>query len=779
MAKIKAPFNFVPLNDKVYFPEWADKISHDIPFKEGESGIISLRITAQTPLFVCNGNEDNSFCKTPNDTYFIPSTSIKGAIRNVLETMSFGKMTQMENEKFYIRDLSNGSDGTFYRDKIKPENIHCGWLKMEDEKNYTLQDCGLPWRISAKALDGKFGIGLMDFVKDNKKLKEDSNRTAKTKYDLFQSCNLTCKFSSDKELRKTLKVGNRQFVKFDDDGAEGIIVFTGQPSARKQSNTYNKKGERKWEGKFYEFVFPTKIEKTISIDKYLVKEFISIHKNSIDYTDLWKKKLFNKEPIPVFFTYNQDEVDSLGLSYMYKYPAYNSIYDAVPEDMLNKDKLDLSECIFGTIDGIGEALKGRVSFSHAMSIDSPKVIDEQKYVLSTPHPSFYPLYLGNGQTWNSETIRIAGRKRYPVRNKIMKSTDGTSDMLSCFIPLDKGSVFECKLRFHNLKPVELGALLSALTFHNNSECSHSLGMGKPYGFGRVKIEVIDFDSSKYLAEFEREMETFDKNWKDSFKELLAMAKGIPGGKENEFEYMKMSTNSKDNEFKIAKEEYSKGSQLGTFTQIINNNVPHAKYIGNVKPNAERRNIEAKLQEEYRKKQESYGKYSSLINQAKDALKINDFENAEKHLLEAEKYTISKDEIEEFRANIRKTQEDIRDSNISKADELAKEAKTFYDAKDYQNAKAKYEEAHNLGVKNFDVDIQKCEQAISMTGQTFEEYLEKAKMQSSGAFTGYIKKWTQDLTDDDKKLVIGKIEKFIEGKNKNKVKDWNKLLADYK
>lgn len=99
---IKAPFNFVPLNEKVFFPNWADQVSHDIPFSDGESGVIELELEAMTPIFVRNGhtkedaeakNDDYiSFSKDSDGNYFIPATSVKGMIRNVLEIISFGKM---------------------------------------------------------------------------------------------------------------------------------------------------------------------------------------------------------------------------------------------------------------------------------------------------------------------------------------------------------------------------------------------------------------------------------------------------------------------------------------------------------------------------------------------------------------------------------------------------------------------------------------------------------------------------------------------------------------
>jgi len=52
MPEVKAPYNFVPLNEKVFFPDWADLVSHDIPFKNGLSGKIELEITAETPIFI-------------------------------------------------------------------------------------------------------------------------------------------------------------------------------------------------------------------------------------------------------------------------------------------------------------------------------------------------------------------------------------------------------------------------------------------------------------------------------------------------------------------------------------------------------------------------------------------------------------------------------------------------------------------------------------------------------------------------------------------------------
>ncbi|MDD3945356.1 MAG: hypothetical protein PHS38_11660, partial [Bacteroidales bacterium] len=68
MEYIKAPFNFVPVSSEVYYPGWADQISHDIPFSDGISGKISITIEAKTPIFIRDSKSKTEFCHimTPN-----------------------------------------------------------------------------------------------------------------------------------------------------------------------------------------------------------------------------------------------------------------------------------------------------------------------------------------------------------------------------------------------------------------------------------------------------------------------------------------------------------------------------------------------------------------------------------------------------------------------------------------------------------------------------------------------------------------------------------------
>ena len=183
----------------------------------------------------------------------------------------------------------------------------------------------------------------------------------------------------------------------------------------------------------------------------------------------------------------------------------------------NKENLDLAECIFGTTDkensGKKLCLRGRVHFSHikcdkevCMSTDETSIT----LALNGPKPSYYPLYLtqkyninGKLEDKNSsynvynENAVLNGWKRYVLRNGIWKKTSQDNDNVNSVLhPLNRGSEFTGKIIFHNLRREELGALLSALTFHGKEGTFHQIGQGKPYGLGKVKLEIISLDIDK-------------------------------------------------------------------------------------------------------------------------------------------------------------------------------------------------------------------------------------------------------------------------------------------
>lgn len=750
---IKAPFNFVPLADQVYIPNWGDKISHDIPFCDGLSGTLKIKISAQSPIFIRDGHVADEeegvleFCHTADNRYYIPATSVKGALRNVLEIISFGKMTQVQNQSFGIRDLSPGTDGKFYRNKVKISNVRCGWLRLE-KGQYLLDDCGTPWRISPKRIDEHFHKRLNDFIRSEENFREDENRTAKKKYEMFHGCDLRGTFVSDSEFMEgNFNAAGRRIVTFNDSGRSGTIVFTGQPGARKRSS-----------GKYFEFVFPDEVvNENIVVDPFTFKAFETIHQNSPDYAEFRKGELKRGMRIPVFFIFNKDQsVDAIGLSYMFKYPAYNSIYNGIPINLLDRSHMDLSECIFGQTMGV-EPLKGRVQFTTAFLQGQPSFHADLTMALSKPHPSFYPLYLGNGQSWNNATVRIAGRKRYPVRNSI-NGNDATDAMTRTIRPLNPGAEFMEYIHFYNLRPIELGALISAITFCGHADCSHSLGQGKPLGFGRVKLTIeetevkdihhADYDMSMVENVFSTEMNARIPGWSSSIqlRELFAMAKGIPTERDSDFVYMHMSTTRTENEFESAKDAYRRGEQLGSFTQILNRSVPRSEPKPNVAENQRRVELETFLEAERQKMLERQRELEQL-------------------------------RIKQEQAKLQQQKEEEETALREEARALSEKADEARSNKQYAEAIALYNEAASYGFDTYQTLIGLCQdeinKSIAVSESDIETYLSGVKIASINAFATNLKKrhGGNPITETDVPAIVKKLNDALEAMSKGDKKKW--------
>lgn len=762
---IKAPFNFVPLNERPYLAEWADHISQDIPFKDGISGTVKLKIEAKTPIFIGdkepeNDNAVREFCHVAipeGKKYFIPGSSVKGMVRNVMEILSFGKMRQVQNQSFGIRDLSNGQDGLFYRGKVTVRNVLCGWLRWENGA-YLVNDCGIPWRISAEELDGEFNMGLQAFITDGQNFRSDTNKTAKKKYDMFYATRrsdeaLTDYFSKDGDLR--INAGGRSFVRFAQGGKRGTIVFTGQPGVRRQ--VFNRaRNKEVWSGKFFEFVFPDEVQRyDVPVPENVFQAFEFIHQNSSDYIDFRKRELKSGKEIPVFFITDADgNIESMGISYMFKYPAFNSVYNGIPFSLLSPDGSDLCECVFG-FTGPDQSLKGRVQFSPAMLSGEARYHADTRLALASPHPSYYPLYLGGGQTWNSGSIRIAGRKRYPVRRNVYPN-QGTDNMTRTIRPLQAGSVFEGYVRFHNLRPVELGALLSAIDFCQRETCRHSLGQGKPLGYGSVQVSITEADM-RYIdgrpctplearEAFCSEMEQHSPGWATSeqLMELFAMAKGIPDAMDNQFRYMAMSTTG-PNEFREGKNEYSRGQQFGTFTQICSGSVSIAQFQGNVDANAKRDDIESRLVSAEEKKR---------IEKERQELELKRQEEMLAQKLANEAQELARQEEESVVAQ-------------------AQEAR---DNKDYKEAIRLYTLAKDYGFHSFQTQIDLCRQELEKIEKLQSDitvFLKTIQVASINAFANHLKKREalQPITPEDIPCIIERISESWESLPKKIKSDW--------
>lgn len=97
-----------------------------------------------------------------------------------------------------------------------------------------------------------------------------------------------------------------------------------------------------------------------------------------------------------------------------------------------------------------------------------------------------------------DNAEIRGWKRYPVRPytgipPLSQAERNNTNIQVILYPLPAGTIFKGKIRFHNLMPEELGAIIWALGWGGNENLRHSLGMGKPFGLGQVRIHIDEND----------------------------------------------------------------------------------------------------------------------------------------------------------------------------------------------------------------------------------------------------------------------------------------------
>lgn len=512
---IYAPYNFVPLSAWIFQPAWGHQVSHDLPFSDGISGTLELIIQSHTPILVGGLQKPATkehpgeihFFQLPDKRYAIPGTSIKGMIRNVLEIASFGKMRLVDDQWLSVRDLTKG--GEFYRQHLVQPIGHntyrplarAGWLKLVSTTT------GIYWQLTPCEYARVDHNDLIEWGKKQDIQNPEiikNQQSAVEKYQHWKQLAIQFDINGNKRwnhsrLNQPLyleyakakhKLGNGPY--------EGQLVFTGQPA---ENN--HKRGRKHMEFIFYN---PTSTPK--EIDESIIRAFQHIHADS-DEWKYWNDKLRDGESVPVFYLEKNGKIDSLGLAMMYRLPYKHSIGEMVNHTNPNHqciDFHDLPELLFGTMNGddLKFSLKSRVSFSMAYLENEPSFIKRlPPAILGKPKANYYPNYVKQKMapqlekhepytTYMDTNAEIRGWKRYPARSKweVSKAEQELSNKVKVHLyPLKKGMTFKCCLDIHNLRPQELGALVWALTWGENPNLRHGLGMAKTFGFGEISIQI--------------------------------------------------------------------------------------------------------------------------------------------------------------------------------------------------------------------------------------------------------------------------------------------------
>ena len=520
---ITAPYRFVPLNKTIVIPDF-EPVSHDKPYKDGEDGIIVVKCSNETPLFIRNG-EDVQDAKgyvypeyveiNGQKQYFIPSTSWQGMIRSVMEIMTFARLSddQYNNRTYSEREISNK----------KCVNDKIGWLYLDSDNQYRLMPGGEIETIK---------------IEEIKSIKE--NEIGK-KY--IENKDIIGKLESYDMTYPIIHKKNR------------TLVFTGAIA---------RKG--------HEYLFPMfqANHTDLIVTKQIVQDFFEAYKdspynkeNDKNHPNFIKNWLEAEKPLPVFYKGNDKCIERIGLTKVQRILKPFSIAQAIQNAQENSFGLDFVQRIMGYVNG-DDALKGRVQFSHSqIGMISDNQLIPAEGILGEPKASYYPLYIANQKNYDDPDFIIAGRKRYvihengyqvgfPPTDQLSDNTDVRTKML--LLPTNLN--IELRIRFHNLLPEELGAILSALTFHNTHGLYHSIGMAKAYGYGKLRVDSVELrgttkiDIAHYMMQFEKLMrQSLKADWINS-EQMIELAK-YATPQSNGLEVMELSEFSKQKKASIA------------------------------------------------------------------------------------------------------------------------------------------------------------------------------------------------------------------------------------
>lgn len=503
--KITAPYNFVPLNEKVFYPSWSEQVTQDLPFADSEDGVIEVKLKNVSPLFTRDGSlKEHSAHIMGNDGkrhYFIPGTTIKGMLREIVEIMSFGKMQEdkdFQNRWFGYRDVADSHNKKInfkYLNTVKQGRP--GWLSKKGE-GYIFTPC-----------DGQ--------------LEKIKCKEVRLRYPHYQA--------NGSIWKTNVSVGT--------DYNNNPIY----PEIRKKGNSYRIVCTGRMNKKGNELLFPATRGKSIPLNEETIRAFKSIYDGTPGFAKeqgckgCFLMALEKGYEIPVFYLMMPNGQEILGMSRMFKLPYKNNVRQQV--EILQKaakDRNDLGETLFGFT---GEDnLKGRVQISHAFmegTVEDSKLI-KTKGILGPPKASYYPLYLK--QTKSSyktydEDEGIAGRKLYRIH------TNGTTTQLpqgdkpnmnTTFKALPAGQTFTLRISLHNTRETEIGAILAALTFNMTPDVFFNLGMAKSFGFGKCHIDKEDIilrgfshDISYYMKCFEEMMSVFTY---ENYQKIWAQTESI-------------------------------------------------------------------------------------------------------------------------------------------------------------------------------------------------------------------------------------------------------------
>ena len=562
-VKVKQyPYNFVSLKDK------NDVVDRGERKLGTNTGKLVCKLENKTPLFIMGESEQDSKGHTKERFYrekgipIIPASSLKGAIRNVIDVLTNSVIRNVEDEKLEQRMGAGKFESVFGIIESLPENgkkgiiVEAEKIKVKTKDKIEVGNKKFKFEDRGQEFSRKYSYkdGLIERVK----LKDSIYNLKETEIKIKPGVTIVEKLINNSKEYKNYLTGN-------ENGVQGVLWFS--------SPIYGKIHEKllipKKNGRKFEFS-----KEEYEDFKYIIKQRAERIKNGKDInssTFYYDKNLEKGDPL-LFQQKDVKIAEHLAFSEIPRLRYKFSPLDLVPEEFRPSDslkKLSFSERLFGTTGDTTKkdeekkdelvALSGRVFFEDAKNY-KPEMIDNGNPVtlkaFGEPHPTLTTFYLDNIEKNYNENkgVSIRGRKfywhhkekigkpfsEYRKSVEMPKDKNGQNKFAynSSLELMDINNEFEFNVNFENLTDEELGVLIYAIELEDG--LLHKIGKGKAFGFGSCKIEIKEFlleNKDKYkdflIEPFEKESKKedyinkakekryFDENRKN-IKELKAI-----------------------------------------------------------------------------------------------------------------------------------------------------------------------------------------------------------------------------------------------------------------
>lgn len=523
-----APYNFVPLPERVVKLSADDLPDQGVYNKDRLSGYLDCELTTASPLYVRAGISSQSYqlgkeTKDQPEFFYvrnanepvIPGSTLRGMLRNLVEIASYSKVSAVSDSRLVYRAVGDiTSHGQSYRDRL---------MRDDGEKHYTpLMHGG--YMVRTKTNDWKIqpaqSIGGTTFarIRIDERLFSQLRKVqgCQTAFEIFIE---TGPYDYVPVKGGFLHIKTARVLRENASPTKGL-----RPATLAQSGWMFSK---KTEAVIYE---PD--DKANLLD--LTDDQIDAYHEQLSKE---AKKLLGDHGVlvhghPVFYVLDEKgRVFFFGHCRMLRLPYPRSPFDCVPESLRKNEEMDMAEAIFGFTkrfdSGQTHAYAGRVSISDArlMPDQNDLWLAPNKTVipriLSGPKPTTFQHYLVQtkpnkiqvGRTRNGrpqfeirlsdyaspspgETV-IRGHKLYWHKNSVaLRDIQETGQIKADadtqhtqMQPLRPGVKFRFKVRFENLSETELGALLWVFQLGSDERYRLKLGMGKPLGMGAVKVNA--------------------------------------------------------------------------------------------------------------------------------------------------------------------------------------------------------------------------------------------------------------------------------------------------